>query len=71
MNRAQKIADHARAMSNALLKIRPLGGSEMFVRVDSEFYADAVFCGQLIEQLRRDLHEARVEIATLRKAGAA
>lgn len=61
------IEKHARAMSDALLKIRPLGGSELFVRVGGEFYADAEFCGRLIDELRSEIHEARLEAASLRK----
>lgn len=57
----------ARQLSDALLKVRPLGGSELFMRVGEEFYADPVVCGREIEELRRALHNARVETALLRK----
>lgn len=54
-----KLQAHARAMSEALLKVRPLGGSEMFSKVGEEYLADPVKCGDLIDQLRHDLHEER------------
>lgn len=65
------LIEHARKMSDALLKVRPLGGSEMFTRVGGEFYADADFCGAEIDRLRSDLHEARKTAAMDRKKYAA
>lgn len=59
---------HARAMSEALLKVRPLGGSELFRKVGDEYFADPDYCGAAIDKLRSDLHAARLEIAQLRKA---
>lgn len=57
-------------LSDALLKVRPLGGSEMFIRVgsgeDENFIADPDYCGSLIDDmlsknrnLTRDLMLAR------------
>jgi hypothetical protein len=59
---------HARRMSDALIKVRPLGGSELFCRVGDDFYADPQFCGAEIDRLRKELHEAKAEIIRLRKA---
>lgn len=56
----------ARNLSNALLRVRPLGGSELFMRVGDEYFADPAVCGLEIEELRRKLHNARAEIALLR-----
>lgn len=50
---------HARAMSDALLKVRPLGGSELFTRIGDEYFADAAFCGAEIDRLRTELHNER------------
>lgn len=49
-----ELAKLAKQLSDALLKIRPLGGSEMFVRRGEDFYADPDYCGKLIEQLRAE-----------------
>lgn len=49
----------ARRLSDALLKVRPLGGSELFIRVGNEFFADPDVCGAEIEQLRDKLNQAR------------
>ncbi len=42
----------AKLLSDALLRVRPLGGSELFVRRNGQFYADPQYCGQMIEDLR-------------------
>ncbi len=55
-----------RKLSDALLTVRPLGGSELFMRVGDEFYADPVVCTAEIKKLRDDLHKARAENALLR-----
>jgi hypothetical protein len=65
-----KLKEHAKRMSDALISVRPLGGSELFVQVDGEFYADPDWCGAAIKKLRDDLHEARIEIARLRREAA-
>jgi hypothetical protein len=64
---ADKLRAHAKAMSDALLKVRPLGGSELFVRVGETFYADPKFCGDAIEKMQTDLHEARKAVVRARK----
>jgi hypothetical protein len=51
-----------------LLKVRPLGGSELFIRVDEEFYADPDYCGRCIDTLRADLDMARREIIELKRS---
>jgi len=55
-------------LSDALLKVRPLGGSELFTKIgegdDQEYYADPDYCGKAIEKLRQDLHEARAALYT-------
>lgn len=68
---SSKLLDHARAMSKALLKVRPLGGSELFRKIGDEYFADADYCGAAIDELRSDLHKARLEIARLKKGQAA
>lgn len=37
--------DFAKRLSDALLKVRPLGGSEMFVKRNNKYYADPDYCG--------------------------
>lgn len=49
----------ARKLSDALLTVRPLGGSELFMRVGEDFYADPVVCAAEIKKLRDDLHNAK------------
>lgn len=45
----------AKELSDALLRVRPLGGSELFVKRNGQFYADPQYCGQLIEDTRTKL----------------
>jgi hypothetical protein len=45
----------AKDLSDALLKIRPLGGSEMFIRRCEAYYADPDYCGRLIDEMRASL----------------
>ena len=40
------LRNFTKELSDALLKVRPLGGSELFVRRAGEFYADPIYCGQ-------------------------
>jgi hypothetical protein len=56
----ERLRKHAKLMSDALLELRPLGGSEMFTRVGEEFYADPDYCTRLIREMRQELHELRV-----------
>jgi len=51
----------AKKMSDALLKVRPFGGSELFTRVGEEFYADPAYCGGEIDRLRGANHELRMQ----------
>lgn len=60
---AERLRKHARAMSNALLKLRPLGGSECFVQVGDEYYADPKFFEEIIPKLLEDLHVAKSRLA--------
>lgn len=48
----------AKQLSNALLRIRPLGGSEMFVKRYGDYFADPEYCGKMIEELRAEHFEA-------------
>ena len=61
-----RLRAHAKKLSDALLKVRPLGGSELFVRVGEDFYADPEFCGNAIVSLLSDRHEALKAQAHLR-----
>lgn len=51
----------ARRLSDALLTVRPLGGSEMFIKVGDDFYADPDYCARLIAEQNDRLHEAKKE----------
>lgn len=51
----------ARELSEALIKVRPLGGSELFIQRDGQYYADPIYCGAAIESSNRSRHEAMVE----------
>jgi hypothetical protein len=55
-------------LSDALLKVRPLGGSELFVRRWGRFYADPAYCGRQIEDLHSRLHEMIKELFAARKS---
>lgn len=62
---------HLKKCSDALLKVRPLGGSELFVRVGEENYADPEYCGAAIERMHADLHEAKIATVMARREIAA
>lgn len=57
----------AKRLSTALLNVRPLGGSELFIKVGDEYYADPDYCGDEIVRIRRELHELRLRIARWNK----
>lgn len=57
----------ARQLSDALITVRPLGGSELFKKHGDEYFADPEFCAAAIQQQRDALHEAkRNEIRMIR-----
>lgn len=67
-----RVTAHAKAMSDALIKVRPLGGSELFTRIrldgdDEVFLADAEVCGAEIDRMHRELIEAKAEIVRLKR----
>jgi hypothetical protein len=45
-------------LSDALIAIRPLGGSELFVKRFGQNYADPVYCKAAIASLHNDYHRA-------------
>jgi hypothetical protein len=55
-------------LSDALLKVRPLGGSELFVKRFGNYFADPAYCGAAIEDLHRRLHEANKDAVRWRRA---
>lgn len=65
----------AKELSDALLKIRPLGGSEMFSYRCGAYYADPAYCGKLIDELRikhfEDIKDRYRKAAEDRISGAA
>lgn len=68
----QKSADDgwafAKELSDALIKVRPLGGSELFVQRNGKFYADPAYCGAAIQELHTAHHEAMKSLVRERKA---
>lgn len=58
----------AKKLSDALVTVRPLGGSELFMRVGEEFFADPIVCTAEIERLRADLHETKTALFKERRA---
>lgn len=57
----------AKELSDALLKVRPLGGSELFVKRNGKHYADPAYCGAAIEEMHKRHHETMCELVTLRR----
>lgn len=57
----------ARRLSDALLNVRPLGGSEMFAKVGDEFYADPEYCAELLQGHRDTERETKLELIGLRR----
>lgn len=47
----------AKQLSDALLRVRPLGGSELFVKRNGQYYADPAYCGAAIEESHQSRHE--------------
>lgn len=58
----------AKKLSDTLLELRPLGGSELFTRHAGEFYADPKHFAAVIEQDKAALHEARKEAVRSRRS---
>lgn len=55
--------------TDALIKVRPLGGSELFMRFDdSTNLADPEWCGRAIDEMRDSLHKQRIENVKLQRA---
>jgi hypothetical protein len=65
--RMEKERDITRRLSDALLKVRPLGGSELFIKVGDKYYADPDFCGSEIDRLRKENYELKVQLAMKNK----
>lgn len=61
------LQDLAKSLSNALLKVRPLGGSEMFVKRCGDYYADPGYCGAMIDRFRNENTELRKQLARSKK----
>lgn len=60
--------DFAKRLSDALLKVRPLGGSELFVKRNNQYYADPDYCGRMINEMRDSLDKeirARIRLERL------
>jgi len=57
----------ARELSEALIKIRPLGGSELFVQRNGQYYADPAYCGAAIEAELKRRHEAMADRVLLER----
>lgn len=57
----------AKRLSTALLKVRPLGGSELFIKVGDEYYADPEYCGAAIEKMKADLLDVNMSLAKATK----
>lgn len=51
----------AKQLSDALLKVRPLGGSELFVKRNGQYYADPDYCGAAIEDAHKSRHKVMKE----------
>jgi len=56
----ERLRKVAHDLTNAITKVRPLGGSELFKRFDDQtYFADPAYCGAAIEELKSDLHAER------------
>jgi hypothetical protein len=58
-------------LSAALIKIRPLGGSELFIKRNGQYYADPAYCGAAIEAYAKRRHEVMSDNVRLRRRVAA
>lgn len=57
----------AKELSDTLLTIAPLGGSECFRRTGDDYFADPKYFRVRIQHEKQALHKARCEIARLEK----
>lgn len=57
----------AKQLSDALLKVRPLGGSELFVKRNGQYYADPDYCGGFIERSHAEFHKTMKRAITAEK----
>jgi hypothetical protein len=48
-------------LSNALISVRPLGGSELFVKRFDDYFADPAYCKSAIKHDAEARHEAMLE----------
>ena len=55
------------ALSNALLRVRLLGGQELFIKVEGNYYADPEYCGKQIEDLKLENHKLKMWLSQLEK----
>lgn len=55
-------------ISNALISVRPLGGSELFVKRFDDYFADPAYCKAAIQTNHERYHEAMKETVRLRRA---
>lgn len=68
----ERLEKLAKELSDALLTVRPLGGSELFIQRGGKYYADPVFCAAAITDLHASRHRALKEkVLSERRAEAA
>jgi hypothetical protein len=68
LSEVTRLRELAKKLSDTLLKVAPLGGSECFVRVGEDFYADTEFFSQRIRENQDRLHEAMKRAITAERA---
>lgn len=65
------VAAYAKRASEALQKVRPLGGSEMFVQIGDGYLADPQFCGDEIDRLHATVHDLKRDLVAAKRSSQA
>jgi hypothetical protein len=68
MMEREKMLVFMKELSDALISVRPLGGSELFVKRFDDYFADPAYCKAAIQVNHERYHEAMKENVRLRKA---
>lgn len=63
----EKMLAFMKELSDALISIRPLGGSELFVKRFGQYFADPTYCKDMIKLDAARRHETMTECMRLRR----
>jgi hypothetical protein len=67
VNEREEMLAFMKELSNALISVRPLGGSELFVKRFGDYFADPAYCKAAIQENHERYHETMKENVRLRR----